>query len=455
MIDSLIHAAHAMPAVLGEANALKAAVPATDLGWAGLILLFPAVSAILCGACAAMGVKGKLPGAITALALLASFGTTLALYLNFPADGPRTVHLFDWVAVAWTGKAATWSSFMAPFALYIDSLTLLWMLFVTGLGSLIAIYATEYMESDVGKGYARFFGSVSVFLFAMGALVMGGNLILLYLGWEGVGLASYLLIGYYYQRPSAVAAAKKAFIMNRIGDLGLALAVFLIWVNYGTVEYSALFSAIGSGTDVATGSEWSKAAIPFCLMLGAFGKSAQFPLYVWLPDAMEGPTPVSALIHAATMVTAGIYLIARTFPLFDLHPWALPTVAIVGCGTALLAATIGMAQYDIKRVMAYSTVSQLGYMFLGLGLGTTFGAVYHVFTHAFFKALLFLCCGAIMHGMAGQLDLRKMSGMRNVKGFGIVSWTFLIGCLCLAGFPFSAGFFSKDTIIAQAFVAER
>ena len=183
-------------------------------------------------------------------------------------------------------------------------------------------------------------------------------------------------------------------------------------------------------------------------MLGAFGKSAQIPLYVWLPDAMEGPTPVSALIHAATMVTAGVYLIARLFPFFDLHPAALPTVAWIGCATALLAATIGMAQYDIKRVMAYSTVSQLGYMFLGLGVGTTFGAVYHVFTHAFFKALLFLCCGAIMHGMAGQLDLRKLSGLRNVKGFGIISWTFLIGCLCLAGFPFTAGFFSKDSIIA-------
>ncbi|MFZ9913941.1 MAG: NADH-quinone oxidoreductase subunit L [Phycisphaerales bacterium] len=451
MMETLTNAASVIPAVLGEATAIKPAVPAMDLGWAGLILLFPAVSAVLCGICAAMRVKGKLPGAITAISLLASFATTLALFLNFPADGPRTVHLFDWVSMAWSGQGATWSNFLAPFALYIDSLTLLWMLFVTGLGSLIAIYATEYMESDVGKGYARFFGSVSIFLFAMGSLVMGGNLILLYLGWEGVGLASYLLIGYYYKRPSAVAAAKKAFIMNRIGDLGLALAVFLIWVNYGTVEYDGLFRAISNGVSAAEGGEWSKAAIPFCLMLGAFGKSAQFPLYVWLPDAMEGPTPVSALIHAATMVTAGIYLIARTYPLFELHPAALPTVAVIGCITALLAATIGMAQYDIKRVMAYSTVSQLGYMFLGLGVGTTFGAVYHVFTHAFFKALLFLCCGAIMHGMAGQLDLRKMSGLRNVKGFGIISWTFFFGCLCLAGFPFTAGFFSKDSIIAQAF----
>jgi NADH-quinone oxidoreductase subunit L len=436
----------------GEPVAIPAAVPSPEFAWAGLILLFPAISAVLCGLCAAMRVKNKLPGAITAASLLAAFATTFALYWNCPTDAPRTIHLFDWVAFAWTGSQATWTGFLAPFSLYVDSLTLLWMLFVTGLGSLIAIYATEYMEADTGKGYARFFGSVSIFLFAMGSLVLGGNLILLYLGWEGVGLASYLLIGYNYNRPSAVAAAKKAFIVNRIGDLGLALAVFLIWVNYGTVEYDALFKALAASGDTAAGaSEWSKAAIPYCLMLGAFGKSAQFPLYVWLPDAMEGPTPVSALIHAATMVTAGIYLIARTYPLFALDPNALPTVATIGCFTALLAATIGMAQYDIKRVMAYSTVSQLGYMFLGLGVGTTFGAVYHVFTHAFFKALLFLCCGAIMHGMAGQLDLRKLSGLRNEKGFGVVSWTFLIGCLCLAGFPFTAGFFSKDSIIAQAF----
>ncbi|MEY3026997.1 MAG: NADH-quinone oxidoreductase subunit [Planctomycetota bacterium] len=445
-----------IPTMLGGAtNAeIPAAVASPEFAWAGFILLLPALSAVLCGVCAMLGVRNKLPGAITAVALLAAFATTLSLFLKMPQDAPRTVHLFDWVAFAWTGEGASFTSFLAPFALYIDSLTLLWMLFVTGLGSLIAIYATEYMEADVGKGYARFFGSVSIFLFAMGSLVMGGNLILLYLGWEGVGLASYLLIGYFYSRPSAVAAAKKAFIMNRIGDLGLALGVFLIWVNYGTVEYGPLFAAVSSGEALAgEGSAWSASLIPYCLMLGAFGKSAQIPLFVWLPDAMEGPTPVSALIHAATMVTAGIYLIARTYPLFLLDPNALTVVAVIGCATAFVAATIGMAQYDIKRVMAYSTVSQLGYMFLGLGVGTSFGAVYHVFTHAFFKALLFLCCGAIMHGMAGQLDLRKMSGLRNVKGFGVISWTFLIGCLCLAGFPFTAGFFSKDSIIAQAFAS--
>ena len=455
-LASLSTAALHLPAILGEgahAVTIPSAIASPEFAWAGLILLLPAISAALCGLCAAFGVKSKLPGAITAISLIAAFATTLSLYLKMPADAPRVVHLFDWIDFSWKTGGATWTQFLAPFSLYIDSLTLLWMLFVTGLGSLIAIYATEYMEADTGKGYARFFGSVSIFLFAMGSLVMGGNLILLYLGWEGVGLASYLLIGYYYNRPSAVAAAKKAFIMNRIGDLGLALGVFLIWINYGTLEYDGIFKALAHTADPASGASWSAAMIPYCLMLGAFGKSAQIPLFVWLPDAMEGPTPVSALIHAATMVTAGLYLIARTYPLFALEPHALTVVAIVGCSTAFVAATIGMAQYDIKRVMAYSTVSQLGYMFLGLGVGTTFGAVYHVFTHAFFKALLFLCCGAIMHGMAGQLDLRKMSGLRNVKGFGVISWTFLIGCLCLAGFPFTAGFFSKDSIIAQAFAS--
>ena len=445
----MLDPASIQPAVVS----IPAAIPSPEFAWAGLILLLPVLAAVLSTICGARGVKGKLPGAITSIALIASFVTTLMLFLRLPDDAPRTVHLFDWVAFAWSGTAPN-TSFLAPFALYVDSLTLLWMLFVTGLGSLISIYATEYMEADVGKGYARFFASVAFFLFAMGALVMGGNLIVLYLGWEGVGLASYLLIGYFYTKPSAVAAAKKAFIMNRIGDLGLALGGFLIWTNYGTVEYDALFKAISSGAaPAANASAWGAWAIPYCLMLGAFGKSAQIPLFVWLPDAMEGPTPVSALIHAATMVTAGVYLIARMFPLFSLDPNALLVVACVGCLTAFVAATIGMAQYDIKRVMAYSTVSQLGYMFLGLGVGTTFGAVYHVFTHAFFKALLFLCCGAIMHGMAGQLDLRKLSGVRTVKGFGIISWTFFIGCLCLAGFPFTAGFFSKDTIIAQAFAS--
>ena len=436
----------ALLAFQDHATPASGALPTVDgPAWAGLILLLPLLSTILCGITMAMRVKTKLPGFITVGCLGGAFAATLALYLAY--DGAMVIHLFDWFEIHWPG-----GGFTANWALLVDKLTLLWMLFVTGLGTLIALYATEYMEADVGKGYGRFFAGVSVFLFAMSCLVMGDNLIALYLGWEGVGFASYWLIGYYYQKPEAVAAAKKAFIMNRIGDLGLALGIYLIYHNFGTVRYTELFAILEAGGYSSEAGGWSISAIPFLLMVGAFGKSAQGPLFVWLPDAMEGPTPVSALIHAATMVTAGVFLLCRMFPVMELHPDALPTVAWVGGLTALLAATIGMAQFDIKRIMAYSTVSQLGYMFLGIGVVTTFGAAYHVFTHAFFKAVLFLTCGAIMHGFAGQLDLRKISGLRRMKGWKIVSYTMLIGCLCLAGFPLTSGYFSKDAILAEAFV---
>ncbi len=447
---------HLIPMLLGIAGTAAPAetvtIPAAVDGpaWAGLILLFPALSCVLCGVCAALKLRSKAPAWITVASLAASFATTLALYLGYQDGQPQQILLFHWFNLIWDD-----GSFVANFALYIDSLTLLWMLFVTGLGTLIALYASEYMESDVGKGYARFFAGVSIFLFAMGALVMGDNLVMLYLGWEGVGFASYWLIGYYYTRPSAVAAAKKAFIMNRIGDLGLALAIYFIWQNFGTVRYDELLPLLvdpnAAYTNAMIGG-WSVTAIPFLLMLGAFGKSAQLPLYVWLPDAMEGPTPVSALIHAATMVTAGVYLLCRMYPALALHPTAPATVAWIGALTALLAATIGMAQYDIKRIMAYSTVSQLGYMFLGVGVMTTYGAAYHVFTHAFFKAVLFLTCGAIMHGFAGQLDLRKLSGLGRMKGWRIVTITMGYACACLAGVPFvTSGFYSKDMIMAEAY----
>ena len=419
--------------------------------WAQFILWMPLISLVLCGLCGALKVKSKAPAIVTVVCLATSFALTLMLYVGY--EGKQVIPVFDWIQVHWSD-----GSFVADFALYIDSLTLLWMLFVTGIGTLIAVYASEYMEHDVGKGYARFFAGVSIFLFAMSCLVMGDNLVMLYLGWEGVGFASYWLIGYFYQRPSAVAAAKKAFIVNRIGDLGLAIAIYLIWATFGTIQYDGIATELaahhGDADSFATFGGWTVHAIPYLLMLAAFGKSAQLPLYVWLPDAMEGPTPVSALIHAATMVTAGVYLIARTYPLFQLDHFALPTVAWVGGLTALLAATIGMAQYDIKRIMAYSTVSQLGYMFLGLGVLSSYGAAYHVFTHAFFKAVLFLTCGAIMHGFAGQLDLRKLSGLRHMRGWKIVSYTMLVGCLCLAGFPFTSGYFSKDAILAEAFVTQ-
>jgi NADH-quinone oxidoreductase subunit L len=421
-----------------------------DLSWAGLILWLPLLSMVLCGACSIFKCRTKLPAWITVGCLGASFVTALFLWQSYVPPGD-VIHVIRWIDLSWVG-----GSFQANISFYIDSLSLLWILFVTGLGTLIAFYASEYMEPDLGSGYCRFFAGVSVFLFAMSALVLADNLLLLYLGWEGVGFASYWLIGYYYTKPSAVAAAKKAFIVNRIGDLGLALAVYLCWTSFGTVQYDELMTVVESGQFNQMTEDWSVAAIPWLLMLAAFGKSAQLPLFVWLPDAMEGPTPVSALIHAATMVTAGVYLLARTYPLFlmDDGHMALHVVAWVGGVTALLAATIAMAQHDIKRIMAYSTVSQLGYMFLGLGVLTTYGAAYHVFTHAFFKAVLFLTCGAVMHGFAGQLDLRKVSGLRRIPGWRITSYAMLVGCLCLAGFPFTSGFFSKDAILAEAFVSD-
>jgi NADH-quinone oxidoreductase subunit L len=441
----------AAPAMLSSVLAAGPldAQAAPELRWAGLALLLPLLSGVLCLLCGWMKVRSKLPAALTIAALGGAFAIILRLQ-GVVGETPVVVNLFDWISWTW-GDGSRFHGFTANVDLYIDRLTVFWMLFVTGLGTLIALYASEYMESDVGKGYTRFFGAVSIFLFAMGCLVMGGNLVMLYLGWEGVGLASYLLIGYYFTKPEAVAAAKKAFIVNRIGDLGLALALFLTWQCYGTVEYAALWKAIEAAP---ASSEWTAQAIPWLLMLGAFGKSAQLPLYVWLPDAMEGPTPVSALIHAATMVTAGVYLIARMFPLFVVNPDALAAVAWVGGLTALLAATIGMAQYDMKRIWAYSTISQLGYMFLGLGVGTTFGASYHVFTHAFFKALLFLTAGAVMHGFAGQLDIRKLSGLLKVPGFRLVSLLAVLGCFWLAAFPFTAAFFSKDEILVSAFTAK-
>ncbi|MFT5424020.1 MAG: NADH-quinone oxidoreductase subunit L [Phycisphaerales bacterium] len=420
--------------------------------WALLIPGLPILGVILATLCAIFNVKSKLPAWLTVASLAGSFFVTVALYNWFdPANGPVTVHAWDWFAIG---------DFKASFGLYIDTLTIFWMLFVTGLATLIGLYASEYMAPDVGQGYNRFFFAFNLFVFSMACLVMGSGLAMLYLGWEGVGLCSYLLIGYYYKKDSAVQAAKKAFIVNRIGDLGLALGLYLTFAHFGTIEYAELFAEGGklqSYTALAMAGDYGAIPaqaqwIPILLMIGAFGKSAQFPLYVWLPDAMEGPTPVSALIHAATMVTAGVYLIARFYPIFVASEYALPIVAWVGTFTALLAATIAMAQFDIKRIMAYSTVSQLGYMFAGLGVLSPTGAGYHVLTHAFFKALLFLACGAVMHGFAGQLDLRKLSGLGKLKGWGIVTIGMFVGCINLAGVPFTAGFFSKDTIIAEAFV---
>ncbi|MBL9031818.1 MAG: NADH-quinone oxidoreductase subunit L [Phycisphaerae bacterium] len=458
----------------GILNSLAALMPAAEAGGdllhppkgAMLMLAVPVltlVGVLACTICAVARVRTKLPAWISVACLAGAFGCVLATFLGY--EGPRHAVGFEWIHLQWGGETPRGGgqvpirALHANFGLYVDTLTLLWMLFVTGLATLIALYASEYMAGDVRTaGYSRFFVAFNLFVFSMSCLVMADNLLLLYLGWEGVGLCSYLLIGYFYKKPSAVAAAKKAFIVNRIGDLGLALGIMLIFVKFGTVEYATLladskfqgFLAAATAGDFAS-IPWDIQLIPALLMIGAFGKSAQFPLYVWLPDAMEGPTPVSALIHAATMVTAGVFLIARTFWVFQVSEYALPIVAWIGAITALLAATIGMAQFDIKRIMAYSTVSQLGYMFAGLGVMTSVGAAFHVFTHAFFKALLFLACGAVMHGFAGQLDLRKLSGVQKMPGWRIVGVTMLVGCLNLAGFPLLAGFWSKDMILAQAF----
>lgn len=421
------------------------------------IALLPLLGAALCALTAPLRLGGKLPAWITVGGLAAAFGLTVLMHSGvsgLAAGEALVAHGYEWIA--FQSGAGPGDRFVAPFGFYLDSLTSLWMLFVTGLGCLIALYASEYMEHDVGLGYARFFVAFNLFVFSMACLVMADNLLLLFLGWEGVGLCSYLLIGYFYKKPEAVAAAKKAFIVNRVGDFGLLLGILTIFGVFGTVEYAALFPKLAAGRD-ALGeplAAWVGWVVPLLLVCGAFGKSAQLFFYVWLPDAMEGPTPVSALIHAATMVTAGVYLIARMFPAFTLdeQQWVLGLVAASGAVTALWSATIAMAQHDIKRIMGYSTISQLGYMFAGLGVLTTTGAAFHVFTHAFFKATLFLCCGAVMHGFAGQLDLRRLSGVWWVKGWGIIGAAMLVGCLNLAGFPFTAGFFSKDTILAQAFV---
>ncbi len=395
----------------------------------------PLLGAAFCGICCMKPSLRRAAGPISVLSIFIPFLITCLTYSAAVAvEGGQVVTAYTWMGVG---------NFQVNMGYFIDPLTMIMLFVVTGIGSLIATYAMGYMKGD--RGYARFFMGVSLFIFAMTTLVMADNLVLLYLGWEGVGLCSYLLIGYYYDKDWAVAAAKKAFIVNRIGDLGFALGIFLTYQAYGTVSLSEVVTqaraALEAGIDPTRADLW----IPFLLMLGAFGKSAQLPLYVWLPDAMAGPTPVSALVHAATMVTAGVYMIARLIPVFQLSPAALPTVAAIGGITALFAGTIALCQYDLKKVFAYSTVSQLGYMFLGVGALSSFGGIFHLFTHAFFKALLFLTAGSVMHALAGQLDLRAMSGLRHKMP--VTCWLMFIGCLALAGFPLTAGFFSKDIIL--------
>jgi NADH-quinone oxidoreductase subunit L len=386
----------------------------------------------------------KLPRAlVTAVALICTAipATIVAwLWIIMKAAGaPNVIQIVGQPWIQITGLTIN-------FAFTVDHLTLIMLGVVTGVGFLIHIYSAGYMAHE--EGYWRFFAYLNLFMFFMSVLVLAESFLLMFVGWEGVGLASYLLIGYYFKKDSAVNAGKKAFIVNRIGDFGFLLAMFLIVREFGSLDFGHVFSAI------SVNPEWHGGvltAIALLLVLGATGKSAQIPLYVWLPDAMEGPTPVSALIHAATMVTAGIYMVARCHTLFDRSATALAVVAIIGAATAIFAACIGMVQHDIKRVLAYSTISQLGYMFLACGVGAYAAGIFHLLTHAFFKALLFLAAGSVIHALSGEQDMRKMGGLR--KRIPITFWTMTMGVFAIAGIPPLAGFFSKDEILYQAFVS--
>ena len=347
--------------------------------------------------------------------------------------------IYNWIDIG---------GFRVPVTLRADPLSSLMLFMVTFVGSLIVVYSVGYMHGD--RGYWRFFTFVSLFLFSMTGLVLSSNFLVIYVFWELVGLCSYLLIGFWYERPEAAAAAKKAFLVNRIGDFGFALGVLLVWTTFQTLDFDHVFGAVLSAADEPSRIPGSVTAICLLLFCGAVGKSAQFPLHVWLPDAMEGPTPVSALIHAATMVTAGVYMVARFSPLFLLSPTASLVVSLVGGITALLAALIALTQTDLKRILAYSTVSQLGYMFLGLGCGSkaaVIAAIFHVFTHAFFKALLFLGAGSVMHAMGNVIDIRRLGGLS--RRLPITCWTFGCGAAALSGVPLLSGFWSKDAILAE------
>lgn len=401
-----------------------------------LIPLFPLVGFLINGLMR-KSLSHTLTGIIGSGAILASFIISLVLFFDVKDHGAMAVNsLFTFIKT---------SGLQIDFAFQVDQLSSLFLLIITGIGFLIHVYSTAYMHEENEEHFARFFAYLNLFVFSMLLLVLGANFVIMFIGWEGVGLCSYLLIGYWFKNNNYNYAAKKAFVMNRIGDLGFLLAVFWIINKLGTVSYNEVFTAANlaklSATDIT--------AITMLLFVGAMGKSAQIPLYTWLPDAMAGPTPVSALIHAATMVTAGIYMIARSNALFSLSEFTMHFIAIIGLVTALFSATIAIKQNDIKKVLAYSTVSQLGYMFLGLGCGAFTGAVFHVMTHAFFKALLFLGAGSVIHAMHHEQDIRKMGGLK--KYLPATHLTFLLGCIAISGIPPFSGFFSKDEILAAAY----
>jgi NADH-quinone oxidoreductase subunit L len=400
-----------------------------------LIPLLPLIGFLINGIGFRHVPKGAV-GLIGSLAALGSFAASVMTLLAFKEAGsqPQIVFLFDWITVG---------ELNIPFSFQIDQLSLLMLMIITGVGSLIHIYSIGYMKHD--EGFGKFFAFLNLFLFFMLLLVMGSNYVIMFIGWEGVGLCSYLLIGFWNKNTSFNNAARKAFIMNRIGDLGFLLGIFMIIYTFGSVEYTEVFR---QATGLPVGDS-VVVVITMLLFVGAMGKSAQIPLYTWLPDAMAGPTPVSALIHAATMVTAGIYMVIRSNVLYTLAPETLEIVAVIGAVTALFAASIGLLQNDIKKVLAYSTVSQLGYMFLGLGVMAYTGSMFHVITHAFFKALLFLGAGSVIHAMSDEQDIRSMGGLR--KKLPITFITFLIATWAISGLPPFAGFFSKDEILAHVF----
>ncbi|SJZ75806.1 NADH-quinone oxidoreductase subunit L [Sediminibacterium ginsengisoli] len=398
-----------------------------------LVPLFPLLGFLING----LGRKSlskTMVGIVGSGAILASFIVSLCIFFDVKEHGATVVNLFSFIRT---------ESFSIPFAFQVDQLSSVFLLIITGIGFLIHLYSSAYMHEEPNEHFGRFFAYLNLFVFSMLLLVLGANYVIMFIGWEGVGLCSYLLIGFWFKNDNYNYAAKKAFVMNRIGDLGFLLAVFWLLFKLGTVTYGDVFA------NVAQLSTFDITAITMLLFVGAMGKSAQLPLYTWLPDAMAGPTPVSALIHAATMVTAGIYMIARSNILYTLAPATQTVIAVVGLATAIFAATIALKQNDIKKVLAYSTVSQLGYMFLGLGVGAYTGAVFHVMTHAFFKALLFLGAGSVIHAMHHEQDIRKMGGLK--KYMPVTHITFLLACLAIAGIPPFSGFFSKDEILMAAY----
>lgn len=415
-----------------------------------IILLAPFCGAVIAGGLGPIMLRGRSHWPAI-LGVAGAFAAAVVVFTQLYGHGTEElsaqIPVYQWII------DGAGSAFKVEFL--IDPLTSVMLLTVTGVSLLVVIYSRDYMREH-GKperGYERFFAFLALFVFAMCALVLGGNFLLLYLGWEAVGLCSYLLIGFYYSRPAAAAAAKKAFLVNRVGDFGFGLGILLIYLSFGTLEYAAVFDMVQSGV-LASGDPLTNGrvtTIALLLLCGACGKSAQLPLHVWLPDAMEGPSPVSALIHAATMVTAGVFMVARCGAIFTASSTAMAAVAAIGATTALFAATIALVQTDMKRILAYSTISQLGYMFLGVGVYAADSAIFHLFTHAFFKALLFLGAGSVMHAMGGIIDVRQFGGLRKLLPWTFV--TFVVGSLALAGFPMLSGFFSKDEIIHHALVA--